>query len=212
MIDISLAAKGMSSTVSEGAQQQTLPYPGTFYQFDPCIFHGQNTELDLDQAENLNLVENRLYATMKLPSTVDGCRIVMKQRSLKVTCHGRRSWTFLYSHGMIMREIQDSHFGPNSVGKLNVSLQSIKHNNSKGAPIRGNCEIGFIILLHSIILLLSLFVIYWKQVLMQWPLRRLRIAWYVIIIRNVNWEKLIRLHGKLCWGKHLPSTKNVQWL
>jgi hypothetical protein len=54
MIDITLAAKGMSSTVPEGAQQQTLPYPGTFYRFDPCIFHGQNTELDLDQAENLN--------------------------------------------------------------------------------------------------------------------------------------------------------------
>jgi hypothetical protein len=160
MIDISLAAKGMSSTVPVGAQQQTLPYPGTFYRFDPCIFHGQNTELDLDQAENLNQVENWLYALMKLPSTVDGCTIVMKQCSLKVTCHRRRSWTFLCSHGMIMREIQDSHFGPNSVGKLNVSLQSIKHNNSKGASIRGNYEIGFLILLHSIILLLSLFVMY----------------------------------------------------
>jgi hypothetical protein len=61
MIDIYLVAKGMSSTVPVGAQQQTLPYPGTFYQFDPCIFHGQNTELDLDQAENLNLVENWLF-------------------------------------------------------------------------------------------------------------------------------------------------------
>jgi hypothetical protein len=54
-----------------------------------------------------------------------------------------------------MREIQDSHFGPNSVGKLNVSLQSIEHNNSKGASIRSNYEIGFLILLYSIILLLS---------------------------------------------------------
>jgi hypothetical protein len=122
MIDISSAAKGMSYTVPVGTQQQTLPYPGTFYWFDPCIFHGQNTELDLDQVENLNLVENQLYALMKLPSTVDGCTIVMKLRSLKVTCHRRRSWTYLCSHGMIMREIQDSHFGPNSVGKLNVSL------------------------------------------------------------------------------------------
>ena len=138
IIDISLAAKGMSSTVPVGAQQQTLPYPGTFYRFGPCIFHRQNTELDLDQAENLNLVENRLYALMKLPSTVDGCTIVMKGHPLKVTCHRRRSWTFLCSHSMIMREIQDSHFGPNSVGKLNVSLQSIKHTNFKGASIRGN--------------------------------------------------------------------------
>jgi hypothetical protein len=60
MIDISLAAKGMSSTVPEGAQQHMLPYPGTFYRFDPSIFHGQNTELVLDQAENLNQVDNQL--------------------------------------------------------------------------------------------------------------------------------------------------------
>jgi hypothetical protein len=150
----------MSSTVPEGTQQQMLPYPGTFYWFDPCIFHWQNTELDLDQAENLYQVEDWLYALMKLPSTIDGCTLVMKQHSLKVTCHRRRSWTFLCSHGMIMREIQDSHFGPNSVGKLNVSVQSIKHNNSKGAAIRGNYEIWFLILIHSIILLLSLFVMY----------------------------------------------------
>jgi hypothetical protein len=145
MIDISLAAKGMSSSVPVGAQQQTLPYPGTFYRFDPCLSCGKNTELDLDLAENLDLVENRLYVLMKLPSTVDGCMMVMKQHSLKVTCHRRRSWTLLCFHGMIMREMQDSHFGPHSVGKLNVSLQSIKHNNSKGASIRGNYEIGFLI-------------------------------------------------------------------
>jgi hypothetical protein len=35
MIDISLAAKGMSSSVPVGAQQQMLPYPGTFYRFGP---------------------------------------------------------------------------------------------------------------------------------------------------------------------------------
>jgi hypothetical protein len=81
MIDISSAAKGMAPIVPIGAQQQTLPYPGTFYRFDSCIFHGQNTELDLDQTKNLNLVESRFYALMKLPSTVDGCTIVMKQCS-----------------------------------------------------------------------------------------------------------------------------------
>ncbi len=91
MIDISLTTKGMSSTVPKGAHQQILPYPGAFYRFDPCIFHGQNTELDLNQAKNLNQVENRLYALMKLPSTVDGCVLVMKQRSLEVTCHRRQS-------------------------------------------------------------------------------------------------------------------------
>jgi hypothetical protein len=90
MIDISLAAKGMSSTVpkGKGTQQQMLPYPGTFYWFDPCIFHGQNTELDLDQAENLNQVENWLYVLMKLPSTVDGCTLVMKRCFFKLLATG----------------------------------------------------------------------------------------------------------------------------
>ena len=78
MIDISSAAKGMSSSVPVGAQQPIVPYPGTFYRFDPCLFYGQNTALVLDQSENLDLVENRLYALMKLPSTVDGCTMVMK--------------------------------------------------------------------------------------------------------------------------------------
>jgi hypothetical protein len=78
MIDISLAAKGMSSTVSKVTQQQTFPYPGTLYWFDPCIFHGQDTELDLNEAENLNQVENWIYGIMRLPSTIDGCTLVMK--------------------------------------------------------------------------------------------------------------------------------------
>ena len=46
MIDISLAAKGMSSSVPVGAQQQTLPYPGTFYWFDPCLLYGKNIILN----------------------------------------------------------------------------------------------------------------------------------------------------------------------
>ncbi len=54
MIDISSAAKGMSSSVPVGAQQQILSYPGNFNRFDPCLFYGQNTDLDLDQAENLD--------------------------------------------------------------------------------------------------------------------------------------------------------------
>jgi hypothetical protein len=39
MIDISLATKGMPSTVPEGTQQHKFPYPGTFYRFDPSIFY-----------------------------------------------------------------------------------------------------------------------------------------------------------------------------
>ncbi len=139
MIDISLAAKGMSSTVPKGAQQQTCPYPGTVYWFYPFIFHGQDTELDIKEAEK------QLYVMMKLPSTVDGCTLVIKQRDLKATCHRRWSLTIICSHNVIMRDIQDTHFGPNSVGKLNVSVQSGKHMKSKGAAIKGNYEILFLI-------------------------------------------------------------------
>ena len=39
MIDISSAAQGTSSTVPCGATQQTFPYPGTTYRFDPVTFH-----------------------------------------------------------------------------------------------------------------------------------------------------------------------------
>jgi hypothetical protein len=80
---------------------------------------------------------------MKLTSTIDGCSLVMKQRSLKVTCHRRGSWTFLCSHGMIMREIQDSHFGPNSVGKLDVSVQSINTIIPKELPPEVIMKFGF---------------------------------------------------------------------
>jgi hypothetical protein len=77
MIDISLAAKGMSSTVPEGAQQQTFLYPGTVYWFDPFIFHGHNTEFDINEAEK------QLYGMMKLLSTVDGCTLLSKRCDLK---------------------------------------------------------------------------------------------------------------------------------
>ncbi len=157
MIDVSLATKGMSSTVLEGTQQQTFPYPGTVYWFDPFIFHRQDTELDINDAEN------KLYAVMKLPTTINGCTLVVKQCDLKTFCHRRRSWTFICSHGVIMRDIQDSHFGLNSVGKLNVSVQSGKHKNSKGAAIKGNYEIWFLILIHSIIVLSPFFVTYWGR-------------------------------------------------
>jgi hypothetical protein len=91
MIDISSATKGMSSTVSKGAQQQTFPYPGTVYWFDPLIFYGQNTEFDINESEK------QLYAMMKLPSTIDGCTLVIKQCDLKATSHRRQPWPFMCS-------------------------------------------------------------------------------------------------------------------
>jgi hypothetical protein len=64
MIDISSTAQGKSSTIPCGATQQTFPYPGTAYKFDPVIFHGETTEFDINEAEK------QLLSLMKL-HTVD---------------------------------------------------------------------------------------------------------------------------------------------
>jgi hypothetical protein len=85
MINISSAPWGSLSTVPYGAQQQTFPYPGTVYQFDPFIIQGKNTEFDLNEAEK------QLYAMMKLPATVDRCTLVIKQCDKKATCHRKRA-------------------------------------------------------------------------------------------------------------------------
>ncbi len=66
-IGISSAAQRPLSTVPCGATQQTFPYPGSAYRFDPLIFHGNTTEFDLNEAEK------QLLALMKLAETVDGC-------------------------------------------------------------------------------------------------------------------------------------------
>jgi hypothetical protein len=71
MIDISSATQGKSSTVPCGARQQTFPYPGTAYRFDPVIFHGETTEFDINKAEK------QLLSLMKLPTTIDGCQIIL---------------------------------------------------------------------------------------------------------------------------------------
>jgi hypothetical protein len=69
MIDISSAVQGKLYTIPCGATQQTFPYPGIAYRFDPMIFHGDTTEFDINEAET------QLLSLMKLPTTIDGCHI-----------------------------------------------------------------------------------------------------------------------------------------
>ncbi len=73
MIDISSAAQGKSSPVPCDATQKTFPYPGTAYRFDPVIFHGENTEFDINEAET------QLLSLMKLPTTINGCHMILNQ-------------------------------------------------------------------------------------------------------------------------------------
>ncbi len=69
-IDVLSAARGELSTIPIGSTQQQFPYTGTMYQFDPCLFHIPDQEFDIDDAEA------KLFALMKSPQTIDGCKLV----------------------------------------------------------------------------------------------------------------------------------------
>jgi hypothetical protein len=94
-IDILSAAQGPLSTVPCGATQQSFPYPGTAYRFDPLIFHGNTTEFDEYKAEK------QILALMKFPETIDGCSIVLKQcdeRETASTCPlDKRKYIYKFS-------------------------------------------------------------------------------------------------------------------
>ena len=55
------------------------------------------------------------------PHTVDGCKLIRHRVDKVATCRRKRCWYFICSLGKVMRQIDDSHFAPDSVGKINVS-------------------------------------------------------------------------------------------
>jgi hypothetical protein len=97
------------------------------YQFDPILLHNPDQEFDIDDAEM------KLFALMKSPHAVDGCTLVQHQVDKAITCNRKRSWTFIFSNRKVMRNIDESHFGPDSVGKINVMYQNAKRTKSKGS-------------------------------------------------------------------------------
>jgi hypothetical protein len=127
LIDVSSAARGPSSTLPIGSTQQHYPYTGTMYQFDPILFYNPDQEFDID------IAETKLFALMKSPHVIDGCKLVRHQVDKAITCNRKRSWTFIFSHGKVMRNIDESHFGPDSVGKIKVAYQNAKRTKSKGS-------------------------------------------------------------------------------
>jgi hypothetical protein len=70
LIDVSSAAQGADSTIPIGLTRQHFPYTGTMYQFDPILFHHPDQEFDIDDAEA------KLFALMKSPHAIDGCKLV----------------------------------------------------------------------------------------------------------------------------------------
>ncbi len=114
LIDISSAAQGQSSTVPCGATQQTFPYPGTAYRFDPVIFNGETTKFDINEAEK------QLLSLMKLHTTIDGCHMILNRWNKTVTCHRKCTFGFICSHGRKMPSVKESDFGTGRVGKLHA--------------------------------------------------------------------------------------------
>jgi hypothetical protein len=143
LIDVSFAAGGSSSTIHTGATQQNFLYSGTVNQFDPMIFHNTNANTN-DTDFNINAVERKLDSLMKSPITKDRCKLVRNRVDQSETCNRKRTWTFSCSHGMVMRYIDDSHFGSDSVGKRNVTFQHAKCIKLKGSSVKG--EIFFCVL------------------------------------------------------------------
>jgi hypothetical protein len=70
---------------------------------------------------------------MKFPHAVDECKLVQHRVDKAVTCNRKRSWTFICSHEKVMRNIDESQFGPDSIGKINVTYQNAKRKRSKGS-------------------------------------------------------------------------------
>jgi hypothetical protein len=56
--------------LSIGDTQQNFPYSGTVYQFDPMLFYNPDHEFHIDDAEA------KLFALMKSPHAIDGCKLV----------------------------------------------------------------------------------------------------------------------------------------
>ncbi len=129
-----------------------VPHDNSFHiqvlctNFDPSLFHNPDQEFDIDDAEA------KLFALMKSPHTIDGCKLVRHQVDTATTCKGKRTWTFICSHGKVMRKIDDRHFGPDSVGKINVLYQNVKRTKSKGS-IKGKFVLCFKLYMNSFMLL-----------------------------------------------------------
>jgi hypothetical protein len=82
------------------------------------IFHYPNNEFDLDDAEA------KLVSLMKSPHAMEGCELLQHRVDKAVICNPKRSWTFICSHGKVMRNFDESHFALDSVGKINVTYQN----------------------------------------------------------------------------------------
>jgi len=106
-------------------QQQNIQYPCTKYYFDENQFFGINAK-DL------------LIQMIKSPNCIDGCKLVsMRPKQIK-TQFRKGTWTLVCSHGIVMNEMDESHYYPDSVGKFNVPIQNLKLSSTRSPHVSVN--------------------------------------------------------------------------
>jgi hypothetical protein len=125
-IDVSSAAQGAlsSSPLSGAFPHQTIQYPCAKYYFDEDIFLGIDGK-DL------------LIKMLKSPNCIDGCNLVSMRQNNNQTQFRKGTWTLVCSHGIVMNEMDESHFHPDSVGKCYVPIQNLKRTKSRGKAVKG---------------------------------------------------------------------------
>ncbi len=91
---------------------------------------------------------------IKSPNCIDGCKIVSmrpdnkKTQFRKSTTQFRKgAWTFVCSHRIVMKDMVESHFDPDSVGKSHLPFQVLKRTKSRGCSVKG-MWILFLIRIH----------------------------------------------------------------
>jgi hypothetical protein len=78
-----------------------------------------------------------LIKMIKSSNCIDGCKLVSMHPKNNKTQFWKGAWTFVYSHGIVMNDMDESHFHLNSVGKFNVPFQGLKHTKSRGSAVKG---------------------------------------------------------------------------
>ena len=78
-----------------------------------------------------------LIKMIKSPNCIDGCKLVSRQPKNNKTQFRKGAWTFVCSHGIVMNDMVESHFDPDSVGKSHVPFQGLKRTKSRGCSVKG---------------------------------------------------------------------------
>ena len=78
-----------------------------------------------------------LEKILKSPNCIDGCKLVSVRPQTNSSIFRKGAWTFVCSHGIVMNNIDESHFHLDSVEKSNVLIQCFKRTKSRGSAVKG---------------------------------------------------------------------------